>query len=325
MAKKEYKFDPQTLTYELIKAPFRQRTYRLLRRLLIGFILASLVNFLFSWFFFTPKMYFIEQDNREMVMKYEILKARIDASTRKLAEIRHRDQGVYRPLFGQDTLSISGVYNNYPDSKYAALAEDRLYSPLTIGAWKSIDALARMIYLESVSMDELQLLSFNKERMAVSIPAVWPINPGDLRGHIGAFNPRRYHPILHITRPHRGIDLPGRSGTEIYATANGKVIENQRRVGYGNQVVIDHGFGYRTRYAHLKEVYVSVGQDVKRGETIGAMGSTGLSIGSHLHYEVILRGVHVNPTNYLRLDMDTEEFDRIMESAREVDYEEGFE
>jgi hypothetical protein len=317
MAKKEYKFDPQTLTYELIKAPFRLRFYRLLRRLLIGFILASVVNFLFSWFFYTPKMYFIERDNREMVMKYEILQARMEASARKLNGIRHRDKGVYRPLFGQDTLSLPAVYAPYPDSKYAPMAEDKIYSTLTVPAWKKLDALARMIYLESVSMDQLQLLSFDKERMALSIPAIWPIDRGKWYGRLSYFSNSRFHPILKVYRPHRGLDLSAPHGTDIYATGSGKVVENQYRGGYGRQILIDHGFGYKTRYAHLSESYVQLGQEVRRGETIGAMGSTGVSQGPHLHYEVIYMNQYQNPLKYFNLDMGADELDKIIETAKE--------
>ncbi len=184
MAKKEYKLDPQTLTFEVIRAPFQLRTYRVLRRLLVWFIAASVFNFVFSYFFYTPKMYFIERENREMLMKYEILQSRIDDAAAQLNEIKHRDQAVYRPLFGQDTLYIEGIYTPYPNEKYARLYRDRIYSPLMLHAWQSLDQLGRSIYLESVSMDNLQSLSFDKERMAVSIPAIWPIDRDRWNGAI---------------------------------------------------------------------------------------------------------------------------------------------
>jgi murein DD-endopeptidase MepM/ murein hydrolase activator NlpD len=317
MSKKEYKLNPQALTVEVIKAPFRHKTYRLLRRILIWFIAASLVNFVFSYFFYTPKMYFIDRENREMVMKYEILDARIAAASRKLEEIKHRDQTVYRPLFGQDTLSIAGIYTPYPDSKYAPLATDRVYSPLTITAWRDLDALGRMIYLESVSMDELQMLSLDKERLAVSVPAVWPIDRTRWDGDMSRMG-IRWHPILGGYRRHMGLDLSAPRGTEVYSTANGQVVESEWRGGYGRQIVIDHGFGYKTRYAHLSESFVQPGQEVTRGETIGLVGSTGRSSGPHIHYEVIYRGDHQNPLNYFSLDTKADELDTLLESAREV-------
>ena len=146
------------LTREVVTAPFRLRTYRLIRKILIGFILVSIANVLFSYFFYTPKMYRILSDNREIVIRYRILQDRIRTAQRKVDEIRHRDNHVYRALFSTDTLSIPGVWQPYPDSKYAPLAGDD-YAPLMIPAWKELDALARTIYLESVSFDELQRLS----------------------------------------------------------------------------------------------------------------------------------------------------------------------
>lgn len=319
MVKKEYKLNPQTLTYEVIAAPFRLRFYRMLRMVLIGFILASVVNFLFSWFFYTPKMYFIDRDNREMLMKYEILQAKIDAASRKIGEIRHRDQNVYRPLFGQDTIYIAGVYNEYPAAKYAPLLGDR-YTPLMAGTWKSLDALARQIYMESVSFDDLQLLSFDKEKMAVSVPAIWPIDKGKWTGRMDAFG-RRFHPILRTYRPHTGLDLGAPRGTDVYVTANGTVVENSYKGAYGNQILVDHGFGYKTRYAHLSKSFVRPGQVVRRGETIGEVGSTGRSTGPHLHYEVIYMGNVVDPMNYFHKDMSTDELDKIIENAKEETFE----
>ncbi len=321
MAKKEYKFNPQTLTYEVVTAPFRMRFYRGLRKILIGFILASIVNFAFSYFFYTPKMYRISRENAEIVMKYDLLQDKIAAMTRKIAEIKHRDHVVYRPLFGTDTLSIAGIYTPYPALKYQALRTDH-FAPLMLSAWESLDAAARLLYLESRSLDELQLLSKDKEKRAVSIPAIWPIDRRELRGHIGAFGGRN-HPILGRYLMHEGVDFGSRNGAAVYATGNGRVVlDNNAGRGYGLQVLVDHGFGYKTRYAHLSKILVTPGQFVVRGEKIGEVGNTGRSTGPHLHYEVIYMGKHVNPVNYFRRDMDEDDFREIIESAKATTYEE---
>ena len=319
MIKKEYKLNPQTFTYEVIAAPLRIRFYRLLRRILIGFILASVVNFLFSHFFFTPKMYLIDRDNREMLMKYEVLQARIDASLRKIDEIKHRDQNVYRPLFGQDTVAIAGIYEEYPAVKYADLEHDR-YTTLMTGVWKELDALVRLTYLESRSLDDLQLLSFDKEKMAVSVPAIWPIDKRKWSGNMDRFG-RRLHPILRYYHHHSGLDLGAPSGTDVYATANGTVIQSNTNGAYGRQILINNGFGYRTRFAHLSKSLVKPGQVVRRGEKIGEVGSTGRSTGPHLHYEVLYMGTAVDPLNYFHKDMSTDELDEIIESAKEETFE----
>ncbi len=287
--------EAEALTREVVTAPFRLRTYRLLRKILVGFILVSIANVVFSYFFYTPKIYRI-----------------------------HRDNYVYRPLFSTDTLSIEGVWQPYPDSKYASMQGDD-YEPLMTGTWRSMDALARQLYLESVSLDELQSLSKNKERLSAAVPAIWPIDRSALHNnHIGAFNPRRLHPVLHRIVAHEGIDLRCDRGTPVYATGDAtvvKAVDKGFNGGYGHMVLLDHEFGYKTRYAHLSEVLVQPGERVRRGQMIARTGNTGRSTGPHLHYEVIHKGVPVNPINYFNRNMTPEEYERLMENMRETNFE----
>ena len=320
MAAKKYKFNPQTLTYEVIAIPFRLKFYRVLRKVLIGFILASIVNLVFSYFFFTPKMYNINRANSELLLKYDILNSKIAAANSKLMEIKMRDNNVYRSLFAADTLSVDGIYTPYSDAKYASFMDDH-FAPLMLGTWHSLDAMTRLLYLESRSLDELEVLAKNKELMADAIPAIWPIDKRTLRGGIGAFG-TRVHPILRRTIFHKGIDMGSRMGSPVYATGNGRVsFDTQGVSGYGKQILLNHGFGYKTRYAHLSKILVVPGQYVKRGEKIGEVGSTGRSTGPHLHYEVLYRNQNVDPLNYFSRDMSEEEFARIIESAKETTFE----
>lgn len=316
--------EAQALTREVVTAPFRLRTYRLLRKILVGFILVSIANVLFSYFFYTPKMYRINRDNRELVIKYRILQDRIRTAQRRVDEIRHRDNYVYRSLFSTDTLSVAGIWQPYPDSKYASMADDD-YASLMVPTWQQMDALARSIYLESVSFDELQLLSKNKEKLSAAVPAIWPIDRSALHNnHIGAFNPRRMHPIYHRIIAHKGIDLGCDRGTEVYATGDATVEKTdlgQARRGYGQQVLLNHEFGYQTRYAHLSRILVKPGEKVVRGQVIGLTGNTGGSTAPHLHYEVIHKGTPVNPVHYFNRNMSAEEYDRLMEEMRETNFE----
>ncbi len=315
--------EAQALTREVVTAPFRLRTYRLIRKILIGFILVSIANVLFSYFFYTPKMYRILRDNRELTIKYRILRERIRTSQQKVDAIRHRDNEVYRSLFATDTLSLPGIWQPYPDSKYAALEGDD-FEPLMRSTWEQLDALARTTYLESVSFDELQTLSQDKEQMSAAIPAIWPIDRSALHNnHIGAFTPRRYHPILKRIQSHTGIDFGCDRGTKVYATGDGVVAEASTGYngGYGRQVLLNHGFGYKTRYAHLDKVLVEPGQRVTRGQVIALTGNSGRSTGPHLHYEVIRRGVPVNPINYFNRDMTPEQYNELMERMRETNFE----
>lgn len=299
------------------------RLYRLIRKVLLGFILVSIVNVCFSYLFLTPKMYRINRDTRDLVIKYRILQERIRTAQQRVEEIRHRDNYVYRTLFSTDTMAVPGIWEEYGEEKYRPMAEDP-FAQVMIPTWKQLDQLARSIYLESLSFDELQLLSQDKEQMTLSIPAIWPIDRSALRGSIGAFNPRRFHPILKRIQPHNGVDFGCRRGTPIYATGDAVVEKVQKsgfNGGYGRQVVLNHGFGYKTRYAHLDKPLVERGDTVRRGQLIGLAGNTGRSTSSHLHYEVLYKGRPVNPVNYFNRHMTEEEYERLMEQMRETKFE----
>ncbi len=319
--KKEHRSIPLPLR-KIASVSFRSRAYRFLRALFVGFILASLVNLVFSWFFFTPKMYRISKHNSELIIQYKILQDKIDAASRRLDEIKQRDNTVYRSLFGIDTLAVAGIYTPYPRSKYSHMESDH-YAPLMIGSWHALDALGRSLYLESRSLDQLQPMAKDKELMATAIPAIMPINRQALRG-VDRFGWRN-HPIYHRFIFHKGIDLGSPDGTPVYAPGDATVVSVNKvgtgRVGYGKQVLLDHGFGYRTRFAHLSKILVEPGQKVRRGELIAEVGRTGGVSGPHLHYEVIYMGQPVNPVNYFRKDMDQADFERIIESANSVSFE----
>ena len=300
----------------------RLRSYRLVRNLLIGFILVSICNLLFSSLFYTPKMFRLADEKRELKLKYEILQNRIRSSQRILDEIRHRDNYVYRPLFSSDTLTIEGIYNPYEQNKYAAF-EGEEFSPMVTGVWLEMDQLARSLYLESKSLDELQILSKDKEKFSTAIPAIWPIDRSKMRNKIGAFGYRN-HPIFRRWQFHSGVDMPGRVGDPIYATGDGIVesVERSRaRRGYGTQILINHGFGYKTRYAHLNKLHVEKGDTIKRGQLIADMGNTGQSTSPHLHYEVIYNRTHVNPINYFDKNMSADAYKSLMNQIQEATYE----
>ena len=300
----------------------RLRAYRLVRNLLIGFILVAICNLLFSSLFYTPKMFRLADEKRELKLKYEILQNRIRSSQRQIEQIRHRDNHVYRPLFASDTLAIEGIYNPYDEAKYAELWGDE-YSPVMVGMWQEMDQLARSLYQESLSLDELQALTEDKEKFSTAIPAIWPIDRSKMRNKIGAFG-YRVHPVYRQWRFHSGVDMPGRTGDPIYATGDGVVeyVERSRaRYGYGTQILIDHGYGYKTRYAHLNKLLVEPGDTITRGQLIAEMGNTGVSTSPHLHYEVIYNRSHVNPINYFDQNMSAEAYKSLMSQIQDANYE----
>ncbi len=314
MPKKELRAAKRQAKRNRASLSIRYGVYSVLRYLFLGFIIASLVNLVFTYGFYTPKVYNIWRDNAELVEKYKILGEKIRSVDRTLDELKHRDNSVYRSLFGADTLDIPGIYLDYPETKYSDIADDR-FASVMLSASRSLDATARRLYLQSVSLDELQRLAADKEKMATAIPALLPIDIQKFRG-IGPFG-MRLHPIYGYYRPHTGIDLGGRTGDPVYAAGDGFVSFTGRSGGYGLNVIVDHGFGYQTQYAHLSKILVAKGQFVKRGELIAEMGSTGTSTSSHLHYEVRFMGTRVNPVSYFQTDMDPAEFQTIIDSAND--------
>ena len=227
-----------------------------------------------------------------------------------IADIKHRDHYVYRPLLGVDTIAMPQIYSDYNDSKYAALQNDT-YSELMTDTWRQMDRLTRNIYYASVSLDTTQQMAENKEEFSTVIPAIWPIDRTKLR-HVSSLYGMRMHPTLGIWRKHEGIDLTAPIGTAVYASGNGVISQSQWRNGYGELIEVNHGFGYKSRYAHLSKRYVQVGDSVTRGQVIGEVGNTGVSSGPHLHYEVRYRDNTVNPIHYFNKDMSEEAYIDLM-------------
>lgn len=291
-----------------------------MRQLVVLLIIVIIFNLIYASFFYTPKLGKLEKERNDLLMQYEILNDKIRETSMLLDDIQYRDNKVYRQLFAADTLSVPGIYSEFPDYRYEFL-DGKEYAELMLSTWKSLDAVTRRIYLQSRSLDQIQALSKDAELMTSAIPAIWPIDKRNLRHGIGSFG-MRVHPVTKVYKAHTGIDLGAKTGDPVYVTADGvvKMVES-KATGYGKQILVDHGYGYQTRYAHLSYIGVVPGQHVKRGERIGKVGNTGTSTGPHLHYEVIYRGAHMNPVNYFRRDMNAAEFDNIINNAREVQFE----
>jgi murein DD-endopeptidase MepM/ murein hydrolase activator NlpD len=230
-----------------------------------------------------------------------------------LDDIQHRDDNIYRVIFEADPIPSSirkagfGGVNRYKDIRNFSNAE------LVIEAAKKADKLSKQLYIQSKSFDEVIDLAKNKADMLASIPAIQPIANKDL-GRVASGYGYRIHPIYKTRKLHTGMDFTAPQGTPIYATGDGKIAKVRRsRRGYGNHVIVDHGYGYQTLYAHMTKYIVYRGQKVKRGEIIGYVGSTGTSVAPHLHYEVIKNKRKINPVNYYYNDLSPEEYEKMLE------------
>lgn len=291
-----------------------KRSYRILFRLFVALVIAVVSQLVVSTYYDTPKKNKIHRDNHKILEEYNILLEKINSAEHALADVKHRDQFVYRPLLGIDTLNIPKVYLEYNDSKYAEF-EDVEYGDILASGWRSLDRLTRKIYYASLSLDDTQNLAENKEEFSTVIPAIWPIDRTKLKD-VSSLYGMRMHPRYGTWRMHEGVDLSGPKGTPIYATGNGVVTRAGWQRGYGNLIEINHGFGYKTRYGHLSAMHVSEGDSVTRGQVIADLGNTGVSSGPHLHYEVRFRNQTVNPLHYFNKDMSPEAYIDLMEQLK---------
>ncbi len=264
-------------------------------------------------------MWELREGNNLTIAQYNLLKEEINNSLKLIENIRTREVNQYRSVFSIDTIKDDAYWVRYPQNQYEEIGYGR-YENLMVGAQRQIDYLSQRAHQLSMSLDGVEILAANKDVMMVHLPTLWPMDRTKLRNHIGKYG-WRIHPIFKTRKMHTGIDMSGPTGLPIYATGDGVVMNPHLKSGYGLQVLIDHQFGYKTRYAHLSKILVTQGQKVKRGDVIGLLGSTGRSSGPHLHYEIIHKNQHVNPINYLNRDMSTEEFKEIVDNARTTTFE----
>ena len=313
MAGEKYIFNQQTQSYEIDRRSVRAAFYKT-----GGVLLGGLALFLLFFFVFTrtlgldtPKTLLLERQNRILTEQLALLDGRIDADDQQLQELALRDNLVYRPVFGMEEVPAATREAGLGgEDRYAAFL-GLAHQDLMAASAARVDGLMRKAYVQSVSFDEVKVYSSRAGDMASCIPSIYPVNPKNVQitSPFGA----RFHPIRQTIVFHEGIDLAGPAGQPVYATGDGVVESTEVNFsGYGNVIVIDHGFGYKTRYAHLKEIKVTQGQVVIRGDRIGTLGSSGLSTGPHLHYEVIYRGTQINPWNFLNPDVTPEEYNKLV-------------
>lgn len=309
--KDRYVFNEETLSYEVRK---RSGFVRLGRVLLMFGGSVTLAVF-YMWLYTSvlgyelPKTMLLKKENAQWRSKVEVMNAKLDEYDQTLVALQHRDNDIYRSIFGMNEISLEvrnagfGGVNRY--SHY----EEVDPSGLLRNAALRLDVLSKKSCIQSRSFDDISQLSRRAGEMASCVPAIPPMNPDREKYRVSSSYGYRSDPFTKRTQRHHGVDFAMKNGTLLYATGDG-VVESVKfeLFGYGNQVVIDHGFGYKTRYAHMSAITVVEGMKVKRGECIGKSGNSGKSSGPHLHYEVMYKGAHVNPANYYDLDITVEEY-----------------
>jgi murein DD-endopeptidase MepM/ murein hydrolase activator NlpD len=267
---------------------------------------------IFLQFFDSPKEKILNREIQQLSIQYKILGNKLKNAEIVLDDLQKRDDNIYRLIFEADPIPKSirkagyGGVNRYQDLTGFKNSE------LVISTSKKIDQVTKQLYIQSKSFDEIIKLAQNKTTMLASIPAIQPVSNKDLSRMASGFG-NRIHPIYKTRKFHAGMDFSAKTGTPIYATGDGEISKIKRsRKGYGNHVVINHGFGYKTLYAHMSKYIVKKRQKVKRGDIIGYVGNTGTSVAPHLHYEVHKDGKKINPVNFYYNDLTPEQFEKML-------------
>jgi murein DD-endopeptidase MepM/ murein hydrolase activator NlpD len=312
MAKVKYYYDTKTLSYKRIELSVANK----IKKILYFFFGSALTGFfmvvIFLQFFDSPKEKILNREIQQLSIQYKILGNKLKNAEIVLDDLQKRDDNIYRLIFEADPIPKSirkagyGGVNRYQDLTGFKNSE------LVISTSKKIDQVTKQLYIQSKSFDEIIELAQNKTTMLASIPAIQPVSNKDLSRMASGFG-NRIHPIYKTRKFHAGMDFSAKTGTPIYATGDGEISKIKRsRKGYGNHVVINHGFGYKTLYAHMSKYIVKKRQKVKRGDIIGYVGNTGTSVAPHLHYEVHKDGKKINPVNFYYNDLTPEQFEKML-------------
>jgi murein DD-endopeptidase MepM/ murein hydrolase activator NlpD len=318
MARIRYYYNTETCDYERAKKG---------RSTIVSFAFPSICCMVFiglgvlilyeNSYFQTPDELTLSRQIKGLELKYDKLNKDVDLINEVLDKIEHRDDNVYRIVLGAEPIEKSvrdagiGGADRYADIR----KKNAEHSALIIALHEKLDRARRKLYIESKSQDELVQFAEEREKLHAAIPAIQPVANKDLKAMSSSFG-SRMHPIHKVKKKHAGIDFSAKIGTPVYATADGTVMKAEAKfTGYGKSLEIDHGFGYRTRYAHMKGFAVKKGQAVKRGDLIGYVGNTGLSTGPHLHYEVFVNDVAVDPRRYFFSGLTAAEYENIIELA----------
>lgn len=313
MSKVKYYYDTKTLNYKrIVVSPFR-KTIKILTYLATFILFGAIIVLTYNQFFHSAKEKILERQIDDLISQYNILNEDLNNIHLVLDDMRDRDDNIYRAIFEAEPIPHSirtagfGGVNRYKH------LEKLSHSELIISTAKQIDQISKQIYIQSKSFDEVINMAEEKSNMIASIPSIQPVSNKDLKRVVSGYG-MRTHPIYKIKKFHEGMDFTASIGTPIYATGNGKIEKTgYARGGYGRHVIINHNYGYKTIYAHMNEVIVKKGQEIKRGEIIGYVGNTGLSDGPHLHYEVEKDGKKVNPSFYYHNDLTPEEYNKLIE------------
>jgi murein DD-endopeptidase MepM/ murein hydrolase activator NlpD len=315
MPRPKYKFNPESLSFDKVRLGIRDILLRFLAYFIGSVIIAFVYWVIFAAFFDSPKEKALEREIQQLTIQYDLINREMGNVEKVLENLQNTDDNLYRTIFEAEpipaTLRAGGVggVNRYKN------LEGYTNSDLVIETTGRLDKIRKRVYLQSKSFDDMIQLAKRKEDMLKSVPAILPISNDNLTRTASGYG-LRIHPIYKITKFHYGMDFTAPAGTDVYATGDGSVVAVQSsQRGLGKHIIIDHGFGYFSIYAHLNDFNVRNGQKVHRGDVIGYVGNSGTSVANHLHYEIKLNGRNIDPVNYYFEDLSPSEYERMIEIA----------
>ena len=308
-----YRFNRETFAIERHIVTSRKRKMKSALLVVLSFAAFAAYYFIYTDLMGldTPKTAMLKQKSDELRSGLELLERRMDANNTLLLELQRRDNNVYRSVYGMEEIPV-----DVRNAGFGGVDRYRHFEMLSNGEFlaglaQKMDVLYKKAYVQSCSYEDVVVLARKNGEMVSCVPAIPPVQLDNI--HLSSRFGYRSDPFKGTPKMHNGLDFAGSKGEPVYATGNGKVIEAARNFfGYGNEVVIDHGFGYKTRYAHLDKILVKEGQMVERGELVGELGNSGRSTGPHLHYEVSYRDRMVNPMNFFNSDLRGTDFEAML-------------
>lgn len=315
MAKKKYRFNPDTLSYERVGISLKEKLTKVLAYFSSSLALALIIVVIIINAYETPKTKTLKRENQRLLTQYELMEKDLGKVEDVLDELQQRDDNIYRVIFETEPIPSSIRKAGFGGTNKYSHLESLDNSELVIKTARKLDIISKEAYIQSKSYDDVLNMALNKEKMLAAIPAIQPVSNKNLKRTASGWG-YRIHPIYKVRKMHYGMDFSAPVGTPVYATGDGEITElkgsKRSRSGFGLNLTIDHGYGYETVYAHLNGFNVKRGQKVKRGDIIAFVGNTGGSTAPHLHYEVHKNGKKINPAYYYYKDLTPQEYDKMI-------------
>jgi len=319
MKAEKFIYNTQTLRYEKVEVSLQSKIFKWFGLLCALLVFSSVITFFALNIFSSPKEKLLQRELESVKEQYDVVNEQMDLQAEVLSNLQERDANVHRMIFGMEPID-KGIWEGGVggSERYKSLKSYNNSGEMMVQTISRMDKLSRQMVMQSKSLDSILVMIEEKDKMLASLPSIKPVRADKLKKSMSQLSGygMRVHPMYKVRKMHKGIDFSARTGTPIYASGDGVVKRVQSsRSGFGNNIILNHGYGYESLYAHMSKMLVKSGQKVKKGQKIGLVGSTGRSTGPHLHYEVHYKGQPINPIDYCQDGLKPQEYAQFVEQA----------